>query len=386
MENNLFSAYDLICFSHLRWNFVYQRPQHLLTRFAGNSRVFYFEEPVFDAAENNFEIIKDPQHNVHIIVPHLRQNLKESEIDQARKTILDDVIANFKITRIISWYYSPMFYDFSSHLNPILIVYDCMDELSAFKFAPDSLKEKEIWLMKNADLVFTGGVTLYEAKKNQHSNIHPFPSSIDKPHFMSARAGSREPADQEHIPQPKLGYYGVIDERINLALINEMAEKKPDWNFIYIGPIVKIDAESLPRKSNIYYFGSRNYQDLPLYMSGWNICLMPFALNESTRFISPTKTPEYLAAAKPVISTPIADVVKPYGESGLVHIASTADEFISAAEYELGNTNRDTWLGNVDHHLSFISWDRTWKKMRELMEEVIREKNNHQIKNDEAYV
>jgi UDP-galactopyranose mutase len=244
----------------------------------------------------------------------------------------------------------------------------------------------ETRLMQAADLVFTGGQSLYEAKKDRHKNIHPFPSSIDKTHFIKARSGNSEPEDQRQISGPKLGYYGVIDERIDLDLISTIAEKRPDWNFIYIGPVVKIDVNTLPRRDNIHYLGLRPYSQLPLYLSGWDIAMMPFILNESTRFISPTKTPEYLSGGKPVISTPIADVVSAYGANNLVHIAFDANEFIKAAEYELEHKNDRGWLGKVDHHLSFISWDRTWNDMTGLIDNMIRNKNTTNTTKIEAYV
>ena len=189
-----------------------------------------------------------------------------------------------------------------------------MDELSAFKFAPPQLREAETALFNAADIVFTGGHSLYQAKKHLHHNIYPFPSSIEKEHFSKARIHNQEPPDQQHIPHPRLGFFGVLDERFDIELIREAAIRKPEWNFILLGPVVKINHDDLPRLSNIYYPGGKTYNELPAYISGWDIALVPFALNESTKYISPTKTPEYLAAGKPVISTAITDVVKPYGE------------------------------------------------------------------------
>jgi glycosyltransferase involved in cell wall biosynthesis len=218
-------------------------------------------------------------------------------------------------------------------------------------------------LLAKADLVFTGGHSLYESKKQQHSNIHPFPSSIDKQHFAQSRNVKTQPADQKDIVGPKLGFYGVIDERFDIELIGNMASLRPEWQFILIGPVVKIDEATLPRNKNIHYLGQKSYQELPAYLSGWDIALIPFQLNESTRFISPTKTPEYLAAGIPVISTPIRDVVKPYGIKKLVHIASNCDEFIEAIETEFEKTNSAEWLIEVDDFLKDISWDNTFESM-----------------------
>jgi UDP-galactopyranose mutase len=243
-----------------------------------------------------------------------------------------------------------------------------MDELSAFKFAPASLRMKERELLDRADIVFTGGHNLFLAKKDQHHNIHCFPSSIDKNHFFAARSKTADKPDQQSIPHPRIGFYGVIDERINIDLISELAQNKPEWHFILIGPVVKIDPATLPQAANIHWLGGKSYNELPDYLSGWDIAFMPFALNESTQYISPTKTPEFLAGAKPVISTSIVDVVHPYGDNGLVHIADTTEEFIAAAEYLLKNRNDSKWLGKVDYHLSGVSWDKTWHAMNMLVD------------------
>jgi UDP-galactopyranose mutase len=287
-----------------------------------------------------------------------------------------------KIEKYFSWYYTPMALFFTEHLNPEFVVYDCMDELSAFKFAPPELREREQQLFTKADVVFTGGHSIYEAKKDKHPNIHPFPSSIDKEHFERARTIEKDTPDQVNIPHPRFGFAGVIDERLDIDLIAQVAQQKPDWNFIMIGPVVKIDPASLPKLPNIHYLGGKDYKLLPDYIGGWDIALIPFALNDSTKFISPTKTPEYLAGGKPVISTPIRDVVRPYGEKGLVHIAATPEELIAHAEQELQNTNKENWLKKVDSFLAGNSWDRTWSQMVRQLENLItlNEKNNKEEK------
>ena len=183
-------------------------------------------------------------------------------------------------------------------------------------------------MLARADLVFTGGQSLYEAKRGQHPRVFAFPSSVDAAHFARARRATDDPADQAAIPHPRLGFFGVIDERMDLDLLAAIADARPDWHLVIIGPVVKVDPASYRERANIHYLGKKDYQELPGYLAGWDVALLPFAINESTRFISPTKTPEYLAAGKPVVSTPIRDVVRPYGMRGLVHIAATADDFV----------------------------------------------------------
>jgi UDP-galactopyranose mutase len=362
---------DLICFSHLRWDFVYQRPQHLLSRYAEERRVFYVEEPVFDNGPMRLDI-SGRDGGVWVVVPHLPEGLSEIEIEAAQRTLIDQLFKEHSIRDCVLWYYTPMALAFTRHLEPLATVYDCMDELSAFKGAPPALREREEELFRRADLVFTGGQSLYEAKRERHHAVQYFPSSIDQAHFGQARTLAAEPDDQAGIAHPRLGFFGVIDERFDIELLDGVAAARPRWQFIMIGPVVKIDPATLPRRQNIHYLGGKSYQELPAYLAGWDVALLLFARNESTRFISPTKTPEYLAAGKPVISTSIRDVVRTYGERGLVHIADTVDEFVSAAEAILSEQPEQAdWLAGVDAFLASNSWDETWAQMSKLIEDVV---------------
>ena len=366
-------SYSVICFSHLRWDFVYQRPQHLLSRFAKRTNVYFMEEPVFSDEPTRLEISRR-EDNLFILVPRVSHADRESRnVAEIEREMLDEFMRTEEIDDFVLWFYTPMAVDFAAHLQPLATVFDCMDELSAFKFAPPELLENERRLLEKADLVFTGGQSLYEAKKDKHARVFAFPSSIDVEHFRQARTITDEPADEKAIPHPRLGYCGVIDERMDIGLLDEMAEKRPDWQFVMIGPVVKIAEEELPRRANIHYLGGKNYQDLPAYLAGWDVALMPFAMNESTRYISPTKTPEYLAAGLPVVSTPIRDVVRPYGEQGLVEIASTAEEFIETCGKILDEDFSDK-LRRADEFLSHNSWDKTFEKMSHLIDAAIKEK------------
>ena len=367
----VFESYDLVCLSHLRWDFVYQRPQHLMSRFAKSRRVFFIEEPIFTDEQTHLKI-SQREDNLTVVVPHISNDDRETKnIEAFQSELLDGLFAEQKINDFVLWFYTPMAMSFAAHLEPKAVVYDCMDELSGFKFAPPTLLENESKLFEKADLVFTGGQSLYEAKKDKHKSVHAFPSSIDVAHFKQARDITDEPEEQKQIAHPRLGYCGVIDERLNINLLAEVADFRPDWQFVMIGPVVKISDEDLPRRANIHYLGGRNYQELPSYLAGWDVALMPFALNESTRFISPTKTPEYLAAGKPVISTPIQDVVRPYGEMNFVFIASTAEEFVAACDKAL-EENQTEKLARVDEFLAHNSWDKTWSKMANLIDDIVK--------------
>jgi UDP-galactopyranose mutase len=358
-------AYDLVCLSHLRWDFVFQRPQQVLSRCAEQHRVFFFEEPMLDAVAPWLEV-RRPQRGVWVAVPHLPVGLEPAEAQAAQQHLLVQLLVEHEVHTYVLWYYTPMAMPFTRHLTPLASVYDCMDELSLFRGAPPELREYESELFDRADLVFTGGQALYEAKRERHPHVYAFPSSVDRAHFSLARTSRAEPADQARIPRPRLGFYGVVDERMDLELLATVAEARPEWQLVLVGPTAKIAAADLPRQPNIHYLGLKSYEDLPAYLAGWDVALLPFALNDSTRLISPTKTPEYLAAGKPVVSTPIRDVVRPYGDNGLVRIAATADEFVAAVEAALSEPlapHRE----RVDAFLADMSWARTWARMAELM-------------------
>ncbi|WP_210521013.1 glycosyltransferase family 1 protein [Hymenobacter terricola] len=364
---------DLVCFAHLHWDFVWQRPQHLLSRFAQHGRVFYVEDAFYhgdDLIEPHVET-KERDNGVKVVVVHLPQRLRADEeaSDQVQFEVLSKFFYEQGLTRYIFWYYTPMALGKSRQFHPALTVYDCMDELANFKFAAPELKSREQELFRKADLVFTGGHTLYEAKREQHPDAHPFPSSIDKAHFGQARGPLAEPADQAAIPHPRIGFFGVVDERLDIELLRELAHNHPEWQFVIIGPVVKIDPATLPRTPNVHYLGGKDYKELPAYLKGWDVATLLFADNESTKFISPTKTPEYLAAGNPVVSTPIRDVVRPYGDLKLVQIADNAADFGRAIATALTQRTDADWRQRTDDYLATISWDQTWQQMVDLMQQ-----------------
>ena len=376
-RHNLPTTLDMVVLSHLRWDFVYQRPQHLMSRCARVRRVFFCEEPIeSDDCEFAPRLDVSPREpNLWVCVPQLPAGLSQTEAERLQRELLDRLLVEQQLDHFAAWYYSPMPLGFTRHLRPAAIIYDCMDELSGFVGASPLLHEREQELFARADLVFTGGQGLWEAKRLQHASVHAFPSSIDAAHFEKARRGPPDQAelpDQADILSPRIGYFGVIDERMDLDLIADIADARPDWHIVMIGPVFKIDPACLPERANIHYLGSKAYQDLPAYIAGWHVALMPFAHNASTRFISPTKTPEYLAAGKPVVSTSIRDVVRPYGELGLVAIADSVDEFVAAIAGALERGDRDGWLAEVDAFLAGNSWDLTWERMQRLIASVIR--------------
>jgi UDP-galactopyranose mutase len=359
---------SLLAFSHLRWNFVYQRPQHLMTRLAKHYRVFFFEEPIYEA-NNPRLVMTQPSPNVWVCTPHSPFDAVGFHDQQlpALQELLDGLITDHHIEHPIVWMYTPMALPLVTGLHPRTIVYDCMDELAAFKNAPRQLLQREHALLKKADLVFTGGPSLYRAKRSRHHSVHCFPSSVDNSHFSSAREPAAEIPAQHAVPRPRLGFFGVIDERLDIDLVDRVACAHPDWQLVMVGPVVKIDPDSLPRRPNIHYFGQQSYADLPGFLAGWDVCLLPFALNDATRFISPTKTLEYMAAEKPIVSTPVEDVATPHG-----HIVAIGegDKFIALCEEALQENatqraRREALMRSV---VGNTSWDRTASEMVQLIE------------------
>jgi glycosyltransferase involved in cell wall biosynthesis len=359
---NASSRTALLCFAHLRWNFVYQRPQHLLRRAAGHADVFFFEEPVFDEVAEPVLRAETQADGVQVLTPVLPHGSMHGDLFAIQRQLLDRWLQARGLKEFIAWYYTPMALLFTDHLSPAVTIYDCMDQLSAFQGAPPELIEQERRLFEKADVVFTGGRSLFEEKRGEHSNLHLFPSSVDRAHFAAGREAQPDPEDQAAIPHPRIGFFGVIDERLDRELLHQAAEREPGWQFIMIGPVVKISPDELPRAANLHYLGQKQYSELPQYLANWDVAMLPFALNASTRFISPTKTPEYLAAGKPVVSTPVRDVAEPYERLGLARIAATAEEFCDAIAEALEPAGED-WLPSVDEFLRHTSWDQTFERM-----------------------
>ena len=367
----------IITLSHLRWDFVYQRPQHLLARLAKSHRVFFVEEPVHSEGTSATWEITEPEPNVFVCRPHTPSATHGFADDQFQylKPLMQELIEQQGINDYVLWFYTPMALPATEQLEPLAIVYDCMDELSAFAGAPPELTRREQDLLKRADMVFTGGPSLYRAKKGRHEHVYCFPSSVDSAHFAGA-LHEDDPADQASLSHPRLGFYGVIDERMDLELLRAMAEARPDWQIVMIGPVVKIDPGSLPKAANIHYLGQRQYAQLPAYLSGWDVCLLPFARNRSTEFISPTKTLEYMGAEKMIVSTPITDVAEPYGD--IVYLGSTPQEFIAACEQALAvkGEERARRLERMREVLNRTSWTSTVSRMEDLIAAAIDAKLN----------
>jgi UDP-galactopyranose mutase len=361
----------VLVFSHLRWDFVHQRPQHLLSRFARNQSVFVIEEPIHDLNAAPHWERQSPCPAVTVLRPHTpcpEWGFADAQLPYL-KGLVERLVREEHLQRCLVWMYTPMALPLIECVKPEVVIFDCMDELSAFDFAPPQLIERERQLLKRADIVFTGGPSLYRAKQGRHPNVHLFPSSVDAEHFRQALNGLPEPEDQARLPHPRLGYFGVIDERIDRLLLARLAASHPEWHVIMIGPVVKIDPATLPQGPNLHYLGQRAYEALPAYLAGWDVCLLPFARNAATRFISPTKTLEYMAAERPIVSTPITDVQEPYGD--IVYLGDTPEAFVEACERALASS-REERVRQGEKMCAVLrntSWDVTAAAMQRLIEE-----------------
>jgi glycosyltransferase involved in cell wall biosynthesis len=367
----------LIVFSHLRWNFVYQRPQHLLSRLARHYPVLFIEEPVNGAAAR--VEVSSPVDNVRVLRPQTPVDAAGFHDDQlpVLSPLLTDWLQEQGIDDYVVWFYTPMALPLLADLQPRAVVYDCMDELSAFKDAPRQLRQREAALLKSAHLVLAGGPSLFEAKRTLHPNVLCVPSAVDAQHYAPQVATSRidlmlkAEQVQGRIPGPRLGFFGVIDERLDTDLLAAVADAERDWQVVMVGPVVKIDAAQLPQRPNIHWLGQQPYQLLPQLVADWDVCLLPFALNDSTRYISPTKTLEYMAAEKPIVSTPVHDVVAMYGD--VVRIGADTPSFIEACRWALSETpyKRAERIGEMLATVSRFSWDNTARCVHEAIEKAI---------------
>jgi len=370
------ARYDVIVASHLRWSFVWQRPQQVLSRIARRHRVLFIEEPIFPAQGDPqpFSPLQQACHNVWVLAPRVAAPERPgTPVWQDRASISLQVLEamrTLQIGRRALWFYTPLPEFLLEVVRPDIVVYDVMDELANFKFAPPELKEQEARLLRRADVVFTGGASLYEAKQAFNPNTHLFASGVDTAHYsLACRPDTKVPAFVDDLPAPRAVYIGVIDERLDYPLIAHAAAARPHVQFLMVGPVVKVDPADLPKAPNLHYVGQQQYQDLPRILKGCDLCLMPFARNEATRFISPTKTLEYMATHRPIVSTPIRDVERFY--SDIVYLASGPEEFVRQMDAALNESASERARRNVreERILAEHAWDAIAANMERIMDQ-----------------
>jgi glycosyltransferase involved in cell wall biosynthesis len=370
-------SYGIVVFSHLRWKFVWQRPQQFLSRFAANHPVLFMELTEYDLGDDDEPVLEleTVAPNVTMANLHLPIKLHGSEkVNELMRTYcriaIEAVNVDGSFDNPLLWYYSPMDVAWSmGYISGRGIVYDCMDELSQFRGAPPELVERERQLMQQADIVFTGGYELWLKKKQQHPNVHFFGCGVEYDHFHKATNGDPLPKDVQALKRPIVGWFGVVDERVDYDLLAKVAELRPDYSFVLVGPVVKVDPATLPQAPNIHWLGGRDYKVLPDYCRAYDVCMMCFALNEATQYINPTKALEYLATGKPVVGTPVNDVVRQYSDTVL--IGKTPDDFAELIDRALLNPDREM-LRRGDEMAQEASWESTVEKMQILISNAIR--------------
>ncbi|WP_433830447.1 glycosyltransferase [Flavobacterium anhuiense] len=347
--------YDMIVFSNIEWQCVYQRPQHILNRMAESMKILYIEEPSYNSKNKKSGHLTIIKEKLHVLKPNVANIETIGEI-------LPLYIKNKHIP--IGWFYDPAFCPLLESFQFDTIVYDCMNELSSLKDTDKQVIDQEKYLMANADIVFTNGESLYELKKQAHDNVHYFPSSVNETHFSKALQSISIPADIGDIPSPIAGFYGTIDERIDFNLLKQTADKLPSVSFVMIGP-VRIEENELPQASNIHYLGTKCYDELPNYLKAFDIAMLPFAVNETTKYSNPAKTLEYMAARKPIISTKIPDVVR--NCNNCINIIETADAFAKEIQLLSENKNLKTLESDYRKILDNTSWDITVNQMKSII-------------------
>lgn len=311
---------------HLRWDGVRQRPQHILSRIAKHVPVVVIEEPQQGNTDRD-DVLRYDSDNITAIRPLRRRGWSPPFVDvraiATARALVGDGPAGV-------WLYTPMMLELADAFDAAPLVYDCMDELAAFDFAPAGMAERDLRLVERADMVFTGGRSLYERRKSAGDKVRAYPSGVEFERFRADVAPHPLPAE---LRSPVFCYAGVIDERIDVECIVALADAFPQGNIVMIGPVVKIDARTLPQRTNVHFTGAQPYASLPSFLAGCDVAIMPFARNRATENISPTKTLEYFAASRPVVSTRVADVVAAYGD--IVYLADGPQAFVQAARSAL---------------------------------------------------
>ncbi|MBN1593755.1 MAG: glycosyltransferase [Candidatus Coatesbacteria bacterium] len=330
---------------------LWQRPQQIAVRIANRHPVLYVwpryaSELARRKSKSEFTP-SDGAKGVHLLAPLLlpferaikgiyRINLKT--ISSLISAALPRIDAD---GRPVLWFYAPRFAPIIDSLDHAAVVYDIMDEHSAFGFARRETMELERRLLESADVVFAGTNALAERKAEFAPDIKYYPCGVEFDHFSSALGGSLPvPAALSEVEGPVIGYFGAVDDRLDFDMIFAVARAYPEWNFLLAGPWLSSRQRSeLETTGNIILPGLVDYSELPAYLARFDVAILPFVLNKLTLHIHPTKALEYLASRTPVISTAIPDVVKFY--SGIIDIVSTADEFASAVERALEKPNED---------------------------------------------
>ncbi len=377
-DQKLGHEYSILVHSHLRWDWVWQRPQQFLSRLSENHPILFVEEPWFvdyliESETTVWQAEKFP--NITVVRPHFPEAWKKdrARIDAERRKTVDELLAGplgDTFSEPVQWFYDPMaVIPFGGQMNEIANIYDCMDQLSQFRGAPAELVRRERLLLELADVVFAGGPKIHQAKVLHNENCHSYGCGVEIAHFGKARRPETPiPDDVAHLQGPVLGFFGCVDERMDYELLAKMAAAHPEWQIVIIGPAIKVDPEQFPQRENIHWLGAREYQQLPGYVKAFDVCLMPFAINEATEFINPTKALEYMATGTPIVSTAIEDVVLQF--SDVVQIADSHEEFIAFCERTISSPDSEAIQLGLEL-TTLNSWEAIVERLEQHISDVL---------------
>lgn len=354
---------DLLVLAHSRWDLDHHRGHNIFSRYAQKRRVFYFEEPSFGQTEIPRLHIRDTFENVMVVTPHLPNPIKSNQIDSILRELIDELIFEEEIINFTLWLQTPRAFRYARDIDATTIIYECMEDYDNINNFSENLFQVEKELMENSDIIFVVSEALYQKKKFQHHNIHVFPNSADYFHFIQSRDFILDPYDQIHIPHPRIGFYGIIDQSIDLKLIDEIAQIREDLNFVFIGPLKDTKFSQLPTRKNIYYLEQKDYNLIPLYVAEWDCGLLPFCINEVTQYSSPHQTAELLMAGKPIVATHIPDISIRFGKKSLAKMASNAEDFSEKIDKAILESKEQKWKELIDNELKNETWDQVFKKM-----------------------
>lgn len=373
-------GYPIVVHSHLTWDWVWQRPQQFLSRFSARHPILFVEGPVPTPGLPNGKgtvEVREVEEFPNILILRSRVPAERwgdgAWVDKERRRLVQEVLSGplgLGFTDLVQWFYDPMAVTaFAGHMGERAIVFDCMDQLSQFRGAPKELLRRERELLSIADVVFAGGPKIGKDKIKYNANTHTFGCGVDVAHFGKAREAATEiPADIADLPGPVFGFFGCVDERIDYDLLAKLADANPTGSVVVIGPPIKVDPATFPQRPNLHWLGGRDYQQLPAYVKGFDVCMMPFALNEATEFINPTKALEYMATARPVVSTAVEDVVLQF--SDVAKVARSHEEFIAFCRQAATNPDQVA----IEQGLAMAgrnSWESIVARMEELIEEAL---------------
>ena len=344
-----------------------------MRRLARDRQVFFVEEPRVTKGEP-FTVVRRVEPNLHVVSLRVPAHLSARALENAQRRCVASLTP--KDEHPLLWIYSPAASRAARDLEPSLVVYDCVADHASRAGATATMKENERSLLASADLVLTAGTALFEAKRAHNVSTYPLPSSVDVAHFARARSPRNEDragllSGLRAIPGPRVGFLGSIDDRVDLDLVDRLAEARPGLHIVLCGALSGVTRWTLPDRPNVHYVGAQDYDDLPEHVASWDAAIFPFRGDVATRRSEPSGLLACLAAGKPIVSTPL-DELGPYVAQDLVTVAHPA-QFAAAVDAALRQARSPAVMNGRrrarEQLLARTSWDRTCSAMFRLVDE-----------------